>query len=55
MLLSEKNHTIEHLEDIHIDSRVPYSFLDGNIKTQIFNTFLTEIFLIELFPSSTWQ
>lgn len=29
------------------------SFLDDNIKTQIFITFLTEIFLMELFPFST--
>lgn len=56
MLLSEKNHKIEILEDIHmhVHSRVPYSFLDDNIKTQIFITFLTEIFLMELFPFSTW-
>lgn len=39
MLLSEKkNHKNEHLEDIHIHSRVPYSFFGENIKSQIFIT-----------------
>lgn len=53
MLLSEKkNHKNEHLEDIHIHSRVPYSFFGENIKSQIFITgsFMTE--MLERFQST---
>lgn len=36
--IRKKNHKNEHLEDIHIHSRVPYSFFGENIKSQIFIT-----------------
>lgn len=36
--IRKKNHKNEHLEDIHIHSRVPYSFFGENIRSQIFIT-----------------